>query len=293
MLYHPAPPATLCWMPSFSQRLGYAQPPEITVREELPPKLRQPIAQIAARHAGAKVFRQVVDGVLDPYGLLPPTLASIFRNGDIDFSAAVERFNACLWFRVYDVIEAAHRHLTQLDLRNGVIPLKRAPAFERAINQYFVHAGIGWQFVAGEIAIRSDTAFEGTIGAAVQALTTAGRPTAADHIKCARRALSERPKPNTAGAVSQATSAVECVLGEMTGEALTLGKYLDRYPKLFHPALKKALDGIYGYASDAGARHGKEGVEPSRSEATFAVATCAAACTLLTEQTPASANDHE
>ena len=52
-------------------------------------------------------------------------------------------------------------------------------------------------------------------------------------------------------------------MSDITGEAFALGKYLDRYPALFHPALKKALDGVYGYASDAGARHGKEGVEPS------------------------------
>src|ERR1035438_6156265 len=69
-------------------------------------------------------------------------------------------------------------------------------------------------------------------------------------------------------------------------ESLTLGKYLDRYPKLFHPSLRKALDGIYGFASDAGARHGKEGVEPSYDEAVFVLSTCAAVCTLLTKQPP-------
>ncbi len=86
------------------------------------------------------------------------------------------------------------------------------------------------------------------------------------------------------GAVAHATRAVECVLGEITGEALTLGKYLDRHPGLFRPTLKKGLDGIYGYASDEGARHGKEGTEPTGEEAEFAVAACAAVCTLLTRK---------
>jgi hypothetical protein len=67
---------------------------------------------------------------------------------------------------------------------------------------------------------------------------------------------------------------------------MTLGKYLDKHPDLFHPSLKKALDGVYGYASDAGARHGKEGKEPSFDEAQFAVTACAAACTLLTAMNP-------
>jgi hypothetical protein len=58
---------------------------------------------------------------------------------------------------------------------------------------------------------------------------------------------------------------------------------LDKTPTLFHPALKKGLDGIYGYASDV-ARHGKEGAEPAREEAEFIVAVCAAACSLLTRK---------
>jgi len=76
------------------------------------------------------------------------------------------------------------------------------------------------------------------------------------------------------------------VLNDITGVEMTLGKYLDKHPQLFHPGLKKSLDGIYGYASDAGARHGREGKEPSFAEAQFAVTTCAAACTLLTVTNP-------
>jgi hypothetical protein len=67
---------------------------------------------------------------------------------------------------------------------------------------------------------------------------------------------------------------------------MTLGNYLDKNSGLFHPALKKGLHGIYGYASDEGARHGKEGTEPTREEAEFVVAVCAAACTLLTRKHP-------
>ena len=58
-------------MPSFSQRHQYAQPPEIAIREELPERLRRPIAEIAARHAGSGPFRQIVESVLNPYGLSP------------------------------------------------------------------------------------------------------------------------------------------------------------------------------------------------------------------------------
>jgi hypothetical protein len=99
---------------------------------------------------------------------------------------------------------------------------------------------------------RGDEAFEGTVKSAVAALEGDAKPTAARHLQFAIAALSARPKADTSGAVAHATSAVECLLNVITGEALTLGKYLDRHPDLFHPALKKGLDGIYGYASDEG-----------------------------------------
>ena len=162
----------------------------------------------------------------------------------------------------------------------------RASRFQIEMNGYFVHVGIGWHFVNGELVARGDEAFEGTVIDAAAVLKEAGKPTAAGHIHFALGALSARPKANTSGAVSHATNAVECVLGEITGQPMTLGRYLDRFPKLFHPALKKGLDGVYGYASDEGARHGKEGTEPTFAEAEFAVAVCAAVCTLLIKKPP-------
>jgi hypothetical protein len=155
-----------------------------------------------------------------------------------------------------------------------------------AINDFFFEKGIGWQLRDEEIVMRGDQAFEKTLKMAVTVLTTDAKPTAAGLLQFALDALSLRPKANTSGAVAQATNAVECVLGQVTGQEMTLGRYLDKHSTLFHPALKKGLDGIYGYASDEGARHGKEGTEPAPEEAEFVVATCAAVCTLLTRKHP-------
>ena len=146
--------------------------------------------------------------------------------------------------------------------------------------------GIGWQLVEGKIVTRGDEVFEDTVKTAVAVLEKDAKPTAARRLHLAISALSTRPKADTSGAVTHATSAVECVLGEITGQKTTLGKYLDKYPTLFRPTLKKGLDGIYGYASDEGARHGKERTEPAREEAEFVVAVCAAVCTLLTRKRP-------
>jgi hypothetical protein len=163
----------------------------------------------------------------------------------------------------------------------------RAARFGRAINDFFVHEGIGWQLDGeGKVVTRGDENFTESVEGAISLLDATERPTAAQHLRSSRQALSQRPIPNTAGAVAQATSAVECVLHDITGKSMTLGKYLSAFPNLFHPALRKGLDGIYGYASDEGARHGKEGTQPTPEDARFVVATCSSICTLLAETSP-------
>jgi hypothetical protein len=187
----------------------------------------------------------------------------------------------CEWFRIYEIIEGLYKLLYG---KNHYSPFPSE--FVKAINNAFVAQNIGWQLDNGNVVTRGDEAFENTVKTAVSILKNDQKPTAAGHLCSAIAALSARPKSNTSGAVAHATSAVECVLGEITGATMTLGEYLNRNPGLFHPALKKGLHGIYGYASDEGARHGKEGTEPNGEDAEFAVATCAAVCTLLTRKHP-------
>jgi hypothetical protein len=279
------------FMSSFSHRHGYVENPPISIREDMPGKLREPLIQMAARKTGGyeNLFK-IVEALFDPYGLNPlPSLEGMLAVFDSPHAKVRRRIEQCSWFAVYDVAEAVHRFLVRQDRKNasaGGEEKSSAPAFVQEVNTYFVKTGIGWQLLNGEIVTRGDDGFQEAVNTAASQLEESQRPTAAGHIKSAIRALSERPAANTPGAVSHATSSVECLLNDITGEAMTLGRYLDKHPKLFHPALKKALDGVYGYASDAGARHGKEGVEPTFGEAQFAVTTCAAACTLLTSTNP-------
>jgi hypothetical protein len=266
-------------MSSFSKRHGYAKPAaEITVREDAPESIRVvAFNKAASLGLSGHTLRDIVCDALrkrpDPDN---------WSEGNV-WREAEYLFYECDWFRVYDIIEEFYASLLKRDERQFE---KNAPAFEKALNDAFVEEGIGWQLVKGQIVARGDEGFQEAVKTAAVQLQENQRPTAASHIQSAVRALSERPKANTPGAVAHATSAVECLLHDITGQAMTLGGYLDKYPQLFHPALKKALNGVYGYASDAGARHGKEGKEPSFDEAQFAVTTCAATCTLLTAMNP-------
>lgn len=276
---------------SFSERYGFSSPPrEILYRDELPVALRTPIVKILRDYNSDSSLNNLVAEIFDPYGIDPPLARTIpmqaaYRESDDAFE--FRRFlSHCEWYRIYEFIEVLIEHL-EFHERELADPEERARAvpMQRDLNAYFVHAGIGWQLDDnGKVVTRGDRPFEQTVSTAIAVLEEAARPTAAAHLGFAIAALSTRPKANTSGAVAQATSAVECVLGQVTGETMTLGKYLDRHPGLFHRALKKGLDGIYGFASDGGARHGKEGTEPAWEDAEFIVATCAAVCTLLTRK---------
>lgn len=287
-------------MPSFSERHGYSQPKGITFRDELPAKLRIPIFEILKREVPSDFLWKRIKELLNPYETDDDYVdrqgyraARVSRDdwitaapGEDDHAVAAKRvLLTCPWFRVYDVIEDIFGQLVLYHETDPDSQYPRSVPFQRAINDYFKHVGIGWQLVEGKIVTRGDEVFEDTVKTAVAVLEEDAKPTAARHLHLAISALSTRPQADTSGAVTHATSAVECVLGEITGQKTTLGKYLDMKPTLFHPALKKGLDLIYGYASDE-ARHGKEGTEPVREDAEFAVAVCAAICKLLTQKRP-------
>jgi hypothetical protein len=264
---------------SFSQRQGFIGP-EITIREGAPEELRRWLLDVVLSLGfGAGYLRPIVIRVTatlpDQHG---PDEASIL-------AGLRAQVGSCEWFKVYELIEAFHEFFLRRDSRDTYYS-HLACDFAGAVNTFFIDHGIGWQLVDGEIMTRGAEAFEGTVKTAIAALEEDAKPTAAGRLHFAIDALSARPKADTSGAVAHATSAVECVLGEITGQDMTLGEYLNRHPGLFHPALKKGLHGIYGYACDEGARHGKEGTEPTREEAEFAVAVCAAVCTLLTRKHP-------
>jgi hypothetical protein len=262
---------------SFSQRHRLAGPPPGTLlRDEVPVSFRMFLVNLP--HADVDIdfhdMQKVVCEALQkwPDENLPPYY---------DYKRHIQN---CEWFRIYEIIEGLYRLVRG---KEGLYTHRYAASFVEAMNEAFVAQNIGWQLdYSGEVVTRGDEAFEGTVKTAITVLEEDKRPTAAGHLRFAVGALSTRPEPNTSGAVAHATSAVECVLGEITGQAMTLGGYLDSNPSLFHPALKKGLDGIYGYASDEGARHGREGTKPTREEAEFAVAVCAAVCALLTRKQP-------
>lgn len=280
-------------MTTFSERHGYSQPKPITFRDDLPASVREPLISILKSYVSEQVLWERLERLFNRYGLdkwPPEEAAAAMRGGGNHslFMAARSVLLSCQWFRVLDVIEDVVDQLAFYETELSIDPDEepRSAPLRQEINDYFVYAGVGWQFVGGQILARGDDRFERIVGTAVAELTASARPTAALFISRAIRSLSLRPKPDFSAAVFQATNAMECVLGEVTGKSTTLGAYLKQEPALFPGSLKKALDGLWGYASEEGARHGKEGVEPPREEAELIVSIAAAVTTYLNRKHP-------
>jgi hypothetical protein len=260
---------------SFSQRHSLAGPPVgVLLRDEVPPGFRMFLIDLPYKsESDFDLFE--MQAVICRVLLVFPR-----PNGTPSYDCK-KHIKECEWFYIFDIIEGLYKSVYEKTCHHNP---GAQHAFTEGVNKALIENNIGWQLVNGQIVVRGDEPFEATLKTAVSALEGDAKPTAAGHLRAAIRALSARPKTNTSGAVAHATSAVECVLGEITGQAMTLGRYLDKHSSLFHPALRKGLDGLYGYASDEGARHGREGTEPARDEAEFVLATCAAVCTLLTRK---------
>ena len=277
---------------SFSQRQGYVRPKEIVYRDELPEKLRQPIIDILRRSFNWNFLWERIEALFNPYGIdewpstgQPKTISK--EEDNPNFIAAKRVLLRCEWFRLYDLIEDLYGQLDfhDTELRNEDEEFQAYP-FQQKLNEYFEYAGIGWKLADGKIIARGDDAFEHAVRTSETELKAAGRSTAGERIESAIRNLSLRPKPDFSGAVSHATSAMECVLHDITGKGMTLGEYVKKRSDLFPGHLKKALEGVWGYASEEGARHGKEGVEPLREEAEFIVGIAAALTAYLNRKHP-------
>jgi AbiJ N-terminal domain 4 len=275
----------------FSVRQGLIANPAIRFRDNLPVPLREPIFQICRRYVPAAFLWERVQAILNPYGIgdTPRGAVTVAKEEDNPNTiAAKQAVLHCEWFRVYDIVEDLYGELVSYEREHAQEDEEpRAYPFRNEINEYLSYAGIGWQLSSeGQIVTRGDDAFEHTVHTAEDELSGTGRTTAAGRIKKAVQNLSARPHPDTSGAISHATGAMECVLHDITGQELTLGDYLNRHRDLFPGSIQKALHGLWGFSSQEGARHGREGAEPSREDAEFIVGIAAAVSAYLTRKHP-------
>jgi hypothetical protein len=263
---------------SFSRRMGYVRPQEITVREAAPKELRSVVLS-EARNAGfsPSTIRDIVCGVL--HKRPEPGNWSEYPN---IWDEVQDLVYDCEWYRVYDIIEAVS------DASMADVPdYSRAfsvLSFPEALNEFFLENGIGWQLDGTKVVSRGTDAFESSVQRASAALADAGLPTAQSEIREALLDLSRRPAPDLTGAIQHGMGALECVARDLTGETnASLGQIINRRPGLLPPPLDAAIEKIWGYSSNY-ARHISEQRTPTREEAELVVGLAAVVATYLSRK---------
>ncbi len=183
------------------------------------------------------------------------------------------------WFDVFELFESFIEVMERA--QTGVAGVL-TPLFNDELSRCLV----GWRFVGMEL-VRVDRDEERE--ALVDALdASADLPGANHHLSRAMAHLSSREDPDYANAVKEAVSAVEAVVGKLTGEH-TLGaglKKLETAGVSIHPALRLGWDKLYGWASDeSGVRHGSiDAASVDQPLAKYMVIACSAFVSYLIEE---------
>lgn len=258
---------------TFSKRHNFATTPPITVRTDAPDGLRYAVIQNAYDCGPSySEIRFVVCRVLlsapDPnnWSEVPNIRDEVFYE-----------VRHCDWYKVYDVAEALLAHIE--DTRG----YESAVQFAQAMNDFFLGAGIGWQFAPNEgIVYRGDETFQVATAEAATTLVATGRRNAATEIEEAIRDISRRPDPDITGAVSHSMAAVECVAQDVLNSKQTLGQIVWKLnlPK----PLDEAVNKLFGFASQHG-RHVSEQSRPAPEDAELLVQVSCAVCTYLAKRT--------
>jgi hypothetical protein len=258
---------------SFSQRHGYRQRREISVREDAPNAVRAGLVVILRDMGyGYHSMRDVICPVLRRFP--DPTNWSEIPNVRDEVVALLQ---GCEWYRVYDIIEAFYTYLV------GRGDYDR---FSATINNLFEEEGIRWQVVDGRIVTRGPDEFEHGVNQAVAALIEAGYQTPKAELEEARRDLSRRPDPDITGTIQHCMASLECTARILSGDQrATLGEIVAR--RVAQMGIPRPLDEViekaWGYASEM-ARHLREGRTPTREEAELLLGLSATLTTYLLQK---------
>ena len=189
------------------------------------------------------------------------------------------RFFECEWHEVYDFLEFTAPVLHALNRDS-------AEAFVKGCNAVLTEEHSAWRFVGARIA---DITSDDEIGAIEQAIYDAkDLPGAKAHLERALELHSARPDADYRNSVKESISAVEsvaCVIADEPKADLSKALHVIKAKGgvEIHGALRRALDALYGYASDeGGVRHKMlEEAAVGRAESQFMLVACSASVSYL------------
>ena len=188
---------------------------------------------------------------------------------------AKEKLGNTAWYYVYDVVES---------LYNCIANASKKQEYESEINAYFQTNVDGWKFENVQVLFRGNEIEEQAFTNAVQSLST--NQTAQSELKLALDDLSKRPIADTTGTVQHAMAAMECFCRQkFGGTTSTLGDIIQNNRSSFTPPLDKALEKLWGFASNHG-RHVRNGGAATEEEAEFVLNMCSSLILYLSKSLP-------
>lgn len=187
------------------------------------------------------------------------------------------------WNKAFDLLEFIAQTIEALMATSrGEVLRILLPHYVNACDRILVSECCAYRFVGG--AIREITS-QAEIEAIERGLKIPSRPVAV-HLKKALAFLTDRARPDYENSIKESVSAIEAAARDLSGSPdATLGEALKtiRSQAVLHPALERAIGGLYGYASDEGGiRHAAKGASKvSQSEARLVLVAASAVCDFL------------
>jgi hypothetical protein len=151
---------------SFSIRHGYtsdSSQTEITVHEDAPEQLRKIIPEIAVKAGWDYDDLFDIGSRIGKKSWELPTPREAHTASRIQLQRFIFQWE---WYQVYDFIEILFAAMADWQVLGS--PEKD---FEQMLNDYFRHAGVGWQLQEGKIISRGSEPFEATIRKTISSLT--------------------------------------------------------------------------------------------------------------------------
>lgn len=184
-------------------------------------------------------------------------------------------FYEAQWWEVYNVVEF-------------LFGLPQAGSFIGRVSFFLEREKAGYRILNRQLVSITDPI---EIAAVVTASSVRGKFLGTqEHLRTAVSLFSKNPDPDYRNSIKEAISAVETVARVVTGNPkATLGEALKKIDEnmTIHPALREAMNRLYGYTSDEGGiRHALlEQSTIDEAEAKFMIVTCSAFVNFCVQRT--------
>jgi hypothetical protein len=254
---------------SFSDRIGVTAPKAILQTESIDDDLRNGLWQACIEsyfhyYDYQSQYMEIMGRVFVDFFKLPTDRVP---EAEFDGLQYVRKwFYKAHWWEVYNFIEF-------------LFGLPQSGRFIGRVSFFLEREKAGYRVINSQLVPITDPV-------EIEAVTTASLVRgkfvgAQQHLRAAVSLFSKKPNPDYRNSIKEAISAVEAVARIMTeNPKATLGEALKKIDErmAIHPALREAMNRLYGYTSDEGGiRHAMlEQSNIDEAEAKFMIVTCSA-----------------